>query len=136
MVIDTSVIVQILKREPGWQQSLQLLKEQDSRRISGASTIELQAVLSKDQTVSAEEAIKRLDTFLDELNIEVAPLTLRQSKLARKAYLEYGKGRGHKAQLNYGDVMSYALAKDAAERLAFVGDDFQHTDLKVLQLPL
>lgn len=31
---------------------------------------------------------------------------------------------------------SYALAVDRDEPLAFVGDDFQHTDLEVVRLPV
>lgn len=32
--------------------------------------------------------------------------------------------------------MSYALAKAAKDTLAFVGDDFQHTEVEVIRLPL
>lgn len=134
MVVDTSVIVHIYLKESGWQQTLNLLEQQERRLCSVASIIEAQAVIAG--RTEEVDPFTLLDSIVLELNIEVAPLTLRQSKLARAAYLKYGKGQGHKAQLNYGDVMSYALAKDTAERLAFVGDDFQHTDLKVLQLPL
>ena len=136
MIIDTSVIVQVIRREPGWEQSLGVLEQQKSRRTSVASVIEVQAVLSRDQTVAPEEAIERLDRFFTEANIEVVPLSLKQSRLAREAYLACGKRQGHPASLNYGDVMSYALAKALSETLAFVGDDFQHTDLKTLRLPL
>ncbi len=68
------------------------------------------------------------------LNVEVVSLSVGQTELARKAYLRYGKGQGHRAGLNYGDVMTYALAKDRAEVLAFVGEDFVLTDLRVLKL--
>lgn len=136
MVIDTSVVIHIILRESGWLKSLTVLKKQRSRRISVASMIEAQAVLSRDQVISGQEAIKRLDKFIIEADIEVVPLSIKQSRIAREAYLTFGKGQGHQAGLNYGDVMSYALAKTTGERLAFVGDDFQHTDLKVLRLPL
>ena len=136
MVFDTSVIIQIMLREADWLESWKVLKQQKVRLISAASLVEVQAVLSRDQTVTAAEAIKRVDEFIVEADLEVVPLTLKHSYLAREAYLTYGKGQGHPAGLNYGDVMSYALAKATAETLAFVGDDFQHTDLKTLSLPL
>ncbi len=48
---------------------------------------------------------------------------------AQTAFAAYGKGSGSRAQLNYGDCMSYALAKVTGEPLLFKGDDFTHTDI-------
>lgn len=50
--------------------------------------------------------------------------------MARAAYRDFGKGSGSKAQLNYGDCFSYALAAVTREPLLFTGDDFRHTDLR------
>ncbi|MEM6427932.1 MAG: type II toxin-antitoxin system VapC family toxin [Deinococcota bacterium] len=136
MVLDTSVIIHIMTREAGWQQSLAFLYRQEKKHISAASVVETQAVLSRDKTLSKQEHLEQLNKFLLEVDIYIAPLTQKQANLAREAYLTYGKGQGHKAALNYGDVMSYALAKATGERLAFVGDDFQYTDLQVVRLPL
>ena len=44
------------------------------------------------------------------------------------AFLAYGKGR-HRAALNIGDCMTYAVAKLAEEPLLCLGDDFSATDL-------
>ncbi len=41
----------------------------------------------------------------------------------------YGKGRGHPAQLNFGDCLSYAVARSRNLPLLFKGDDFARTDL-------
>ena len=51
---------------------------------------------------------------------------------ATQAWLAYGKGRGNKnkAQLNFGDCMSYAVAKRSREPLLFKGDDFSETDIQ------
>ena len=67
----------------------------------------------------------RLDRQRDR-GVEVVPLSVAQGALAREAYLRYGKGRGHRAALNYGDVMSYALARDRREVLAFTGFPREH----------
>jgi ribonuclease VapC len=46
------------------------------------------------------------------------------------AYLRFGKGR-HKARLNFGDCLTYAVARLANEPLLFAGDDFPATDLEL-----
>ena len=45
------------------------------------------------------------------------------------AYVRFGKGCGHPAQLNFGDCMSYALARVSGEPLLFKGSDFSQTDI-------
>ncbi len=45
------------------------------------------------------------------------------------AFLAYGKGSGHPAGLNFGDVFSYALAKLRNLPLLYKGNDFSETDL-------
>jgi uncharacterized protein with PIN domain len=42
--------------------------------------------------------------------------------------------KGEKAQLNFGDMITYALAASRQEMLAFTGDAFNHTDLEVVRL--
>ena len=44
-------------------------------------------------------------------------------------YRDFGKGSGHKADLNLGDCFAYALAKSTGEALLFKGNDFSHTDI-------
>ena len=51
-----------------------------------------------------------------------------EADVAHVAYRTYGKGR-HRAALNYGDCISYALAKVSGQPLLFKGDDFGHTDV-------
>jgi ribonuclease VapC len=46
----------------------------------------------------------------------------------RDAFLRFGKGR-HKASLNFGDCMSYALAKSRNAKLLYKGTDFAATDV-------
>ena len=49
---------------------------------------------------------------------------------AVEAWLRFGKGR-HPAALNFGDCMSYAVAKVANTPLLFVGEDFPQTDIEI-----
>lgn len=62
--------------------------------------------------------------------ITIEPFTEEQARLTQHAFLHYGKGR-HKASLNYGDCMAYALAKDTGEPLLFKGTDFAATDIAI-----
>lgn len=133
MVVDTSVLLHVAFAEPGWDGSVAFLLRQRSLLVAGPSLVETQAVLAGRSRERAEEI---LDELVGELRLETAPFSVTQARLARAAYLRYGKGQGHKAQLNFGDVMSYALAKERKEPLAFVGNDFQHTDLKTVRFPL
>ena len=45
------------------------------------------------------------------------------------AFERYGKGRKHRASLNFGDWLSYACAKAHGAKLLFKGGDFVHTDV-------
>jgi ribonuclease VapC len=49
---------------------------------------------------------------------------------AHAAFVAYGKGSGHPANLNFGDLFSYALAKVRGIPLLFKGDDFSRTDIQ------
>ena len=55
---------------------------------------------------------------------------LDQAARRLRAYRRFGKGSGHKAQLNLGDCASYALAMRSMLPLLFKGDDFTHTDVR------
>jgi ribonuclease VapC len=53
-----------------------------------------------------------------------------QEQIARDAYQRFGRGK-HPAALNYGDCMTYAIARAANAPLLFKGSDFGQTDLPV-----
>ena len=133
MVIDTSVLVHAAFRESGWQQSLHLLSRQPRLLLSSVSLVETHVVV---RSRSSEDAEAVIDELLEALRVEVTPFGTAQASLARRAFNLYGKGQGHPAQLNFGDVVVYALAASRVEVLAFVGNDFNQTDLEVLRLPL
>ena len=126
MVIDTSALVVILRQESGAEGLLGRLTAAGSRRISAASLLETAIVLEGKFGVRGGE---QLDLFLARAQIEVEPVTAEHARIARKAWLRYGKGRGHAAALNFGDCFSYALAKSLGEELLYKGADFAHTDV-------
>ena len=132
MVVDTSVLLHVAFKEPGWEDSLRWLSQQPALFFSAVSLVEGHAVISSRGRRDPQEV---LDELLRTLAVEVAPFDAGQAVLARKAYSRYGKGRGHRAGLNFGDVIVYALAASRREVLAFLGNDFNHTDLEVVRLP-
>lgn len=62
-------------------------------------------------------------------NRTARPVTEAQVHIAGEAYRRFGKGRGHRAQLNFGDCFAYALAKNMEEPVLFKGADFEQTDI-------
>ncbi len=71
----------------------------------------------------------RFDDLFRAAELTIEPVTQEQARIARDAYRDFGKGRGHRAALNFGDCFAYALAKVTGEPILFKGDDFAHTDL-------
>ena len=78
---------------------------------------------------TAEVDGERLDELLGDAEISVVPFDAAQARIAREAHARFGKGSGSKAGLNFGDCVTYALAKVTGEPLLFKGDDFAHTDV-------
>lgn len=127
MIVDSSAIVAIVRREPGHSTLLQALDTDDPIRMSAASYLETSIVIdgSRDPVLS-----RSFDDFLLEAGIAIEPVTERQARIAREAYRDYGRGSGHPANLNFGDCFAYALARDLGEPLLFKGADFAHTDIR------
>lgn len=126
MIIDTSVIIAILKDEQDAAEIGAILSQSRDCRMSAVSYVEAGAVVDSNQNPVLS---RRLDELLHDVQIGIEPVTLNQARIAREAYRDFGKGR-HRAGLNFGDCFSYALAKERGEALLFKGDDFCHTDLE------
>ncbi len=127
MILDTSALIAILRAEPEALFFAQAIAAAKIRRVSAASYVETAAVID-----SAGDAVasRRLDELLEEAGVVIEPVTAEQARLARAAYRDFGKGRGHRAKLNMCDCFSYALAKTFREPLLYKGDGFTHTDVR------
>ena len=75
------------------------------------------------------QGLDQLDVLLNDARIWVTPFEYRHAKIAIGALQKYGRGSGHRANLNFGDCMAYAIAKQMDAPLLFKGDDFIHTDV-------
>lgn len=128
IVVDTSAVVAILKNEPGWERLASVLHSASSKQLSVANWVELSLVVAGRRGNTSQLA--HLDHFLETAIIKCYPVDEPQARLAREAFLRFGKGR-HPAALNYGDCFSYALARKLDAPLLFVGNDFSHTDVHV-----
>jgi ribonuclease VapC len=130
MIIDTSALLQILFNEPGAEEALRALATAPDLKLAAPTLLETEIVYGS----SVDFGSGAVAELVARLDIEVLPFTLEHAREARLAYARYGKGRGHPAQLNFGDCISYALARFTGEPLAYKGDDFSKTDLAAVKL--
>lgn len=126
MIVDTSAVIAILTAEDDAPIYANAIADASVRRLSAASYLECAIVLDnqRDPVIS-----RSLDELLAEAEFVIEPVTEHHARLAREAYADFGKGSGHRARLNFGDCLSYALALDAREPLLWKGDDFAHTGI-------
>ena len=127
MIVDSSVLVAILRDEPEADAFLLHIVSAPIARLSAASYLEAAVVLDNRRDAAASA---KFDPMLQRLAIAIEPVTEVQARIARQAYRDFGKGSGHAAKLNFGDCLSYALAKDKGEPLLFKGRDFPLTDIE------
>jgi ribonuclease VapC len=129
VIVETSALIAIVKGESDAADFHDTLIEYvEPKLLSAASYLEAGIVTDG---LENPKARAKLDELIELLDITVVPFTANQSRIARKAYSQYGKGSGHSAQLNFSDCFAYALAKDSGKPLLFKGDDFAKTDVKV-----
>ena len=127
MIVDTSALIAILRDESEARLFAEAIAAA-ACRMSAASFLEAAAVIDAARDPVAS---RRFDELLATARIAIEPVTEAQARIAREAYRDFGKGSGHRAQLNFGDCFTYALAKESGEPLLFKGDDFHHTDIAV-----
>jgi ribonuclease VapC len=125
MVVDTSALFAILVGEDERDQFEDLILRSPTAVISVVSIVEITIALTRKQL--NVEALD-IDGVLSTLAIAVSPVDFNQGLLARRAFLQYSRGR-HPARLNFGDCFPYALAKARGDTLLFKGEDFSKTDL-------
>lgn len=123
--IDTSAIIAILFREPE-ADSFQTIIESNACIVTGPSLIEALMVLTGRDVENPETVLKK---FVEGNRLDVLSFDQQMTVRAQDAFLAFGKGR-HPAKLNFGDCMSYALAKSQGVPLLFKGDDFALTDIE------
>ena len=128
LVVDSSAVMSILLGEATAELVRDELALAQAPAISAASVMEASMVA---RARAGERGSEIVDRVLGDSGITTLPVDSHQLALARDVWGRFGKGR-HRAALNFGDCFSYALARHLGVALLAVGDDFVHTDLRVV----
>jgi ribonuclease VapC len=98
MIVDTSAVLAILFNEDDAPQYAQAIETAATCQMSAANFLE--AAINVDHRGDAI-ARRQLDIFIERAQIDITPVTFEQARMARQAYIDYGKGN-HPAGLNVG----------------------------------
>ncbi len=126
MILDTSVLVAIALREPGYEDLIGKLRSAGTLGIGTPTLAEAGIVLAARLGLEPQAI---LDRFLRDFGVVPVVFGEQHWREALDAFRRFGKGR-HPAALNFGDCLSYAAARVAGHPLLFVGDDFSQTDIE------
>jgi ribonuclease VapC len=123
IAVDTSALMAIVLNEPLAGPCKAALEAEDQVLISAGTLAEL-LIVSTRRGVGAEMA-----DFLDRFDLNIVSVTPASARRIGEAYQRWGRGV-HPAALNFGDCFAYAVAKEHACRLLYVGEDFAKTDIE------
>ncbi len=130
MIIDSSAILAVIGKEPGYERIVHELAAMPGTQIGAPTRVESGIVLTARFGPRGKTALAR---FLQENSIQTVAFDDAHASVALDAYSRFGKGR-HPAALNFGDCCTYAVASVAGEPLLCLGDDFAKTDLLLVSL--
>jgi ribonuclease VapC len=127
VILDSSAIVAILKRETESDRCLEALLRAEVVRLSTANLVEVYLVMDRSDASGPDHTVQQ---FLSDFAVDLVAVSVEHARLARDAHRRFGRGN-HPAKLNFGDCFAYALARATGEPLLFVGNDFSRTDIAV-----
>jgi len=127
IAVDSSAILAVILDEPEAEIFAKTLLSQDCR-IGAPTALECHFALARFGEPKLTRALRRL---LSIRTLETVPFGAGHLRIAKSALDRYGEGFGHRARLNFGDCLAYAVAKLADAPLLFKGDDFVHTDISL-----
>ena len=128
IVADTSAIVAIVFAEPERDVFVRVIQRAPRVLVSTVSVVEARMVVHGRR---GQRAVVLVDDLLRLPKFEAIPPGAAEMDAAYAAFVAFGKGSGHPAALNFGDVFSYALAKVRGLPLLFKGVDFSETDIAI-----
>lgn len=127
IVVDTSAIVAIAFGEPEREAFVRAIQQTDRALISTVSAVEARMAVHGRR---GQRAVVLVNDLLRLPAFELVAPGAAEMDAAYSAFVAFGKGSGHPASLNFGDVFSYALAKVRGLPLLYKGDDFAQTDVQ------
>jgi ribonuclease VapC len=126
LILDSSAVVAVLRRERDCRQLEVAMSEAETLSIGAPTLFEATMVAISRFGRGGGALVER---FVEDWAVEVTPFDLDHCGIAIGAFVRYGKGRRHPAKLNFGDCMTYATARLAGAPLLFTGEDFPNTDI-------
>ncbi len=126
IVADTSALVAIVFDEPERAALVDAMQAAGKVMLCSVSVLEARMVV---QGRRGQRAVVLLDDLLRLPLFEVVAPGQAEIDAAYAAFVVFGKGSGHAAGLNFGDLFSYATAKLRGLPLLYKGDDFSQTDI-------
>lgn len=138
MFIDSSAIVAILTRQPGYEDLVRRLEDTKGKLFTSPvarfeATMCLARMRSgpngKPSPELLQQSEEHVKLFVDTVAARDIHISGSIGDAAIRAAAEYGKVAGHPADLNLGDCFAYACAKAYRIKLVYKGDDFAKTDL-------
>jgi ribonuclease VapC len=132
IAVDTSALVAIILGEPERERFLAAIRGSGKALISTTSLVEARLVVHGRR---GQRGVVLLDDIVRHPIFELVAPGSADADAAYAAFVTFGKGSGHPANLNFGDLFSYALAKTHQVPLLFKGDDFAHTDIERADAP-
>ena len=128
MIVDPSALVAIVFQESDAERYADALADaRTPSLLSAPGYLEASIVIDglRDPVVGYQ-----LDAVIKVSRIRIEPFTEEQARIARQAYRDFGRGSGHPAKLNFGDCISFAMAKALSEPLLYKGNNFGHTGIR------
>jgi ribonuclease VapC len=125
IVLDSSVLVGIIKGEADAEELLDLLAREECA-IGTPTLVETRAWCSVNL---AARVSHWLEDFINSGPGTVVPFSREMADEASRAFERFGRASGHPARLNFGDCMAYAVAVIMRAPLLFKGGDFGLTDV-------
>jgi ribonuclease VapC len=125
LILDTSAVVAVLLGGEDQHSLRAKVEGADVVAIGAPALLESAIVLSSRLDRDARPLLRE---FVRQFMIQVVPFDEDLYDAATAAWLKYGNGR-HPAALNFGDCLTYAVAKLSGAPLLFIGNDFTQTDI-------
>jgi ribonuclease VapC len=127
IVLDSSVLVGIIKAEQDAERLLDLLAAEECF-IGAPTLVETRAWCTINL---AKRSSRWLEHFIDAGHTTIVPFGREMADVAGRAFETFGRASGHQAKLNFGDCMAYGVSVVMRAPLLFKGGDFGLTDVMV-----
>lgn len=125
IIVDTSALVAIYRREPDGRQLFDAIGQAAERILPPSCLVEF--VLLRRY---GGDRKRWLSILIEAQSVQIATFAQEMAWIAVDAAERYGRGSGHPAGLNFGDCLSYAVAKHLGAPLLYKGGDFDLTDIE------